>query len=89
MSSKKLAKKTGDLSGGNPSSLLQECFACGVLVVDARKRIAACTAEAAEHLAIWRDAGGTHGTIDSMNKGFGANIDAHIAYLAEVKRRLG
>jgi signal transduction histidine kinase len=48
--SSKLAKKTGGLSGGNPSSLLQECFACGVLVVGARKRIVACTAEAAEHL---------------------------------------
>jgi probable F420-dependent oxidoreductase len=46
-------------------------------------------AEAAEHLAIWRDAGGTHGTIDSMDKGFGAEIEAHIGYMAEVKRRLG
>src|ERR1019366_2889010 len=50
MSSDKLAKKTGGLSGGNPLSLLQECFACGVIVVGARKRIVACTAEAAEHL---------------------------------------
>jgi signal transduction histidine kinase len=50
MSSKKLAQKTGGLSGGNPLSLLQECFACGVLVVGARKRIVACTPEAAEHL---------------------------------------
>jgi signal transduction histidine kinase len=31
-------------------SLLQECFACGVIVVGARQRIAACTAEAAGHL---------------------------------------
>jgi signal transduction histidine kinase len=45
-----LAKKIGGLSGGNPLSLLQECFACGVIVVGARKRIVACTAEAAEHL---------------------------------------
>ena len=45
--------------------------------------------EAAQHLAIWRDAGGTHGTIDSMDKGFGANIDAHIEFMAEVKRKLG
>ena len=50
MSSKKLGNEAGGLSGGNPSSLLQECFACGVLVVGARKRIVACTAEAAEHL---------------------------------------
>jgi signal transduction histidine kinase len=50
MSSDKLAKKIGGLSGGNPLSLLQECFACGVIVVGARKRIVACTAEAAEHL---------------------------------------
>ena len=50
MSSDKLAKKTGGLSGGNPLSLLQECFACGVIVVGARQRIAACTAEAAGHL---------------------------------------
>jgi probable F420-dependent oxidoreductase len=44
--------------------------------------------ESADHLAIWRDAGGTHGTIDTMDKGFGANIEAHIDYLAEVKRKL-
>jgi signal transduction histidine kinase len=50
MSADKSAKKTGGLSSGNPASLLQECFACGVLVVGARKRIVACTAEAAEHL---------------------------------------
>jgi signal transduction histidine kinase len=50
MSSKKLGNGTGRLSNGNPASLLQECFACGVLVVGARKRIAACTDEAAGHL---------------------------------------
>ena len=50
MSSKKLGNEASGLSGGNPLSLLQECFACGVLVVDARKRIVACTPEAAEHL---------------------------------------
>jgi len=51
MSSDKLGSKGfGGLSGGNPLSLLQECFACGVIVVGARKRIVACTAEAAEHL---------------------------------------
>jgi len=50
MSSNKLAKKTGGFSGENPASLLQECLACGVLVVGARERIVACTAEAAEYL---------------------------------------
>jgi len=50
MSSNKPGKKTGGLSGGSPSSLLQECFACGVLVVDARKHIIACTTEAADQL---------------------------------------
>lgn len=35
---------------GNPVSLLQESLACGVLVVNARGRIAACTPEAAAHL---------------------------------------
>ncbi|MGA2800862.1 MAG: ATP-binding protein [Verrucomicrobiota bacterium] len=41
-------KKNSGLS--NLSSLLQECFACGVLVIGARERIIACTAEAAAHL---------------------------------------
>jgi signal transduction histidine kinase len=51
MSSDKLGGKgSSGLSGGNPLSLLQECFACGVIVVGARKRIVACTPEAAEHL---------------------------------------
>ena len=35
---------------GSPASLLQECLACGVLVVNARGRIVACTPEAAAHL---------------------------------------
>ncbi|MFC4313553.1 LLM class F420-dependent oxidoreductase [Steroidobacter flavus] len=42
--------------------------------------------EAADHLKIWRDAGGTHGCVPSMDKGLGNNIDAHIDYIAEVKR---
>ncbi|MBB4857698.1 putative F420-dependent oxidoreductase [Novosphingobium chloroacetimidivorans] len=42
--------------------------------------------EAADHLKRWRDAGGTHGTAPSMNKGLGDDIDAHIDYLAKVKR---
>lgn len=45
--------------------------------------------EAADHLAMWRDAGGTHGTIDSMDKNLGHDISAHIDYLAEVKHKLG
>jgi probable F420-dependent oxidoreductase len=44
--------------------------------------------ETAEHLKIWRDAGGTHGCVPSMGKGLGADIDAHIDYVAEVKRLL-
>ena len=51
MSSEQLGGKGhGRLSSGNPLSLLHECFACGVIVVGARNRIVACTAEAAEHL---------------------------------------
>jgi signal transduction histidine kinase len=51
MSSTKLGGKgQAGLSGGNPLSLLEECFACGVIVVGAGKHIIACTAEAAEHL---------------------------------------
>ena len=38
------------LSTGSPLNLLQECLACGVLVVGTRGRIVACTAEAAAHL---------------------------------------
>jgi len=50
MSANVSRKSATGLSGGNPLSLLQECFACGVIVVGARQRIAACTAEAAGHL---------------------------------------
>jgi signal transduction histidine kinase len=55
MSANASRKSANGLSDGNPASLLQECLACGVLVVGARRRIAACTAEAAEQLG--RDAG--------------------------------
>ena len=48
MPSDKSVNKTSGLS--NLSSLLQECLACGVLVIGARERIVACTAEAAAHL---------------------------------------
>jgi signal transduction histidine kinase len=44
------SKKPGGLPTESPASLLQECLACGVLVVGARERIVACTAEAAGHL---------------------------------------
>ena len=50
MSANASRKSATGLSDGNPASLLQECLACGVLVVGARQRIAACTAEAAEQL---------------------------------------
>ena len=50
MSANAPRKSAAGLSDGNPASLLQECLACGVLVVGARQRIAACTAEAAEQL---------------------------------------
>jgi len=43
-------KSATGLSDGNPASLLQECLACGVLVVGTRGRIAACTAEAAQQM---------------------------------------
>ena len=42
--------------GGSPAGWLQECLACGVLVVGARDRIVACTAEAAAHLGLKRGA---------------------------------
>jgi probable F420-dependent oxidoreductase len=44
--------------------------------------------EAADHLNAWQDAGGTHGCVPSMEKGLGANIDAHIDYIATVRKRL-
>ena len=43
-------QENSELPTGSPASLLQECLACGVLVVNARGRIAACTPEAAAHL---------------------------------------
>jgi signal transduction histidine kinase len=46
------AKNNSDtaLACGSPMCLLQECLACGIIVVGAKGRIAACTAEAASHL---------------------------------------
>ena len=49
MSLRKSSHKSG-LSAGSPAGLLQECLACGVLVIGARERIVACTAVAAAHL---------------------------------------
>src|SRR5208337_2944430 len=43
-------RKNGGLPTESPSGLLQECLACGVLVVGARERVVTCTAEAAAHL---------------------------------------
>ena len=42
--------------------------------------------ETADHLKIWRDGGGTHGTVVSTQKGLGDDVDAHIEYMAETKR---
>jgi signal transduction histidine kinase len=52
MSPDKSNDQTDGLTGENPAGLVSECLACGVLVVDARKRIAACTPEAAAHLRL-------------------------------------
>jgi probable F420-dependent oxidoreductase len=41
---------------------------------------------ASDQLKAWRDAGGTHGCAPSMGKGLGGNIDAHIDYIAQVRR---
>lgn len=42
--------------------------------------------ETADHLKLWRDHGGTHGAVHSMDKQFGDNMDAHIDFMAETKR---
>ncbi len=42
--------------------------------------------EAADDIRRFRDAGGTHGTVQSMNKGLPREIEAHIEYVAKVKR---
>lgn len=44
--------------------------------------------EVVDHLKVFRDAGGTHGCVPSMGVGLGNDIDAHIDYVAEVKRLL-
>jgi signal transduction histidine kinase len=55
MSARESRKSATGLSDGTSASLLQECLTCGVLVVSARRRITACTAEAAKQLR--RDVG--------------------------------
>jgi len=52
MSPDKSNDQTDGLTGENPASLVSGRLACGVLVVDARKRIAACTPEAAALLRL-------------------------------------
>lgn len=42
--------------------------------------------EVAEHLKLFRDAGGTHGSVRTTDKRLGPDIDAHIAHMAEIKR---
>ena len=45
-------------------------------------------ADTVAQLSAWRAAGGTHACICSQDKGFGADVDAHIAFIAEVRQRL-
>jgi hypothetical protein len=44
--------------------------------------------QAADTLKLWRDAGGTHGCVQSLDQDLGPDIDAHIEYLAAVKRNI-
>ncbi len=41
--------------------------------------------EAADHLRQFREAGGTHGSIRTTDKGLGNDIDAHIDFMAQTK----
>ncbi|HZT22788.1 MAG TPA: ATP-binding protein [Verrucomicrobiae bacterium] len=53
MSTGSSSKEPGKSPSGSPASLLNECLACGVLVVGVqgrRRAVIACTAEAAAHL---------------------------------------
>jgi probable F420-dependent oxidoreductase len=43
-------------------------------------------ASMADSLKTWRDLGGTHGSIQTVERGFGADIDAHIDFMAKVAR---
>jgi probable F420-dependent oxidoreductase len=42
--------------------------------------------DAADSLKVWRDAGGTHGSLQTVELGFGADIEAHIDFMAETAR---
>ncbi|HEX7753176.1 MAG TPA: LLM class F420-dependent oxidoreductase [Novosphingobium sp.] len=42
--------------------------------------------ESADYLRMFRDAGGTHGSVRTTDKGLGSDIRAHIDYMAEIKR---
>lgn len=42
--------------------------------------------EAADDLRTFRDAGGTHGSVRTTDKGLGKDIDAHIDYMARTKQ---
>ena len=42
--------------------------------------------ETADALKAWRDAGGTHGCFQTVERGYGTNIEAHIEYMAKVAR---
>ncbi len=42
--------------------------------------------EAADHLRLFRDAGGTYGSMRTTDKGLGTDIDAHIEYMGKFKR---
>jgi probable F420-dependent oxidoreductase len=42
--------------------------------------------EAADAIRQFRDAGGTHGTVQSLNQGLPRQIEAHIEYLAKAKK---
>src|SRR3974390_3075463 len=55
MSTTGLTREKGGLPRGSPAGLLQECLACGVLVVNSRGRIAACTPEAAAPLHVTQE----------------------------------
>jgi probable F420-dependent oxidoreductase len=43
---------------------------------------------AADSVKAWREAGGTHACVPSMRMGFGDDIEAHIGFYEELKRRV-
>ncbi len=57
----------------------QDEFGCELLA-----QFAATPKEAGDLLKRWRAAGGSHGAAPSTAKGLGGDIDAHIAYFAEL-----